>query len=394
MVFKAMTYVLLSRAKKNIGDFLILDRAKKLLERYRPEHKLVTLNGWEPLGSHLDEVNASDAMIFCGGPNISKTFYPDVYPLTDNLDEIKAPMYLLGGGWNEIPGTTKQRETYKFTPKSRKALGRCVMISCRDNQTVDVLNRNGFKSTMTGCPVWYDLDHLDEKFKTLDKIEKVVFTTPQFHTMPRLYDEQCIEVMGVLAELFSGAKIYCSFHRGLQADEFTAKEEEPRLNAVTDAAKKRGFEIVDASYELFKIDFYKGCDLHVGYRLHGHIDFLSMRKPSLLLNIDARGQGFADTIGLPGVQAWSTGPLAEATYKVGNWIHKYNLLNKVTRVVSNSPSLRLLQGLWMTESKKATQTLRKILEEEKKTGFSSYQGLEETFQMYHLAMRDWLALLP
>jgi hypothetical protein len=93
-----MSYVLLSRAKKNIGDFLILDRAKKLLQRYRPEKELITLNGWEPLGEHLDEVNGSDAMVFCGGPNVSKTFYPGVYPLTDNIDEIKAPMYLLGGG--------------------------------------------------------------------------------------------------------------------------------------------------------------------------------------------------------------------------------------------------------------------------------------------------------
>ncbi len=389
-----MTYVLLSRAKKNIGDFLILDRAKKLLERYRPEHKLVIINGWEPLGDHLDEVNASDAMIFCGGPNVSKTFYPDVYPLTENLDDVKAPMYLLGGGWNEIPGTTRQRETYNFTKQSRKALKRCAAISCRDNQTVEVLQKNGFRSTMTGCPVWYNLDHLDEKFKIPEKIEKIVFTTPQFHTMPRLYDEQCIQVMDVLTELFGGAKIYCSFHRGLQADEFTAEEEEPRLTAVRDAATKRGFEIVDASYELSKIDFYEGCDLHVGYRLHGHIDFLSMRKPSVLLNIDARGQGFADTIGLPGVQAWSTGPLAETTYNVGNWIHKYNLLNKVTRVVSNSPSLRWSQGLWMTGNREAVPTLRKMLEEEKESGFSSYLGLEETFQMHHLVMRDWLAHLP
>jgi hypothetical protein len=389
-----MTYVLLSRAKKNIGDFLILDRAKRLLERYRPEHKLITINGWEPLGSHLDEVNASDAMIFCGGPNVSKTFYPDVYPLTENLDDVKAPMYLLGGGWNEIPGTKRQRETYWFTPQSRRALERCAAISCRDDQTVEVLRRNGFKSTMTGCPVWYNLDHLDEKFKAPEKIEKVVFTTPQFHTMPRLYDEQCIEVMDVLADLFRGANIYCSFHRGLKADEFTTEEEEPRLGAVRDAATKRGFEIVDASYELSKINFYEGCDLHVGYRLHGHIDFLSMRKPSVLLNIDARGQGFGDTVGLPGVQAWSTGPLAEATYTVGNWIHKYNLLNKVTRVVSNSPSLHWSQGLWMMGNRKAVPNLRKILEGEKKIGFKSYPGLEATFQRYHLVMRDWLAQLP
>jgi hypothetical protein len=389
-----MTYVLISRAKKNIGDFLILDKAKRLLERFRPEHKLVTLKGWESLDDHIDEINASSAMIFCGGPNINKTFYPEVYPLTKNVDDIKAPMYLLGGGWNEIPGTPYQKTSYTFTPKSKQVLERCVTISCRDNQTADVLRKNGLKAMMTGCPVWYNLDHIDEKFRTPVDIKKVVFTAPPFDTMPRLYDEQCIEVINLLADSFSGAKIYCSFHRGLMADEFTASEEELRVGIVQDAATKRGMEIVDASYDVSKIDFYEGCDLHIGYRLHGHIDFLSMRKPSILLNIDARGKGFGDTVGVPGVQAWSTGPLAEATYTIGNWIGKYNLLNKWTRIVSARLYLRWAQGLWMSENPDAVKNLRKIIEDEKTNGFQSYIGLEETFLRHFEVMKDFLTRLP
>ncbi|HIH88949.1 TPA: polysaccharide pyruvyl transferase family protein [Candidatus Bathyarchaeota archaeon] len=389
-----MTYVLISRAKKNIGDFLILEKAKRLLERFRPEHKLITLKGWEPLDEHLDEINASSAMIFCGGPNINKTFYPDVYPLTEKVEDIKAPMYLLGGGWNEIPGTPYQKTSYTFTPKARHILSKCVAISCRDNQTVDVLRNNGLKATMTGCPVWYNLDHINEKFKTPATIKKVVFTAPPFDTMPRLYDEQCIETINLLADSFAGAKIYCSFHRGLRADEFTAPEEELRVGAVQDAATKRGMEIVDASYDVSKIDFYEECDLHVGYRLHGHIDFLSMRKPSILLNIDARGKGFGDTVGLPGVQAWSTGPLAEATYTVGNWIGKYNLLNKWTRIVSARSYLRWAQGLWMSGNPDAVKNLRKIIEDEKASGFSSYIGLEQTFLRHFEVMKDFIARLP
>ena len=373
---------------------MILDRAKRLLDRYRPEHKLITINGWEPLGEHLDDVNSSSAMIFCGGPNVSKTFYPDVYPLMKNIDDIKAPMYLLGGGWNEIPGTERQKATYTFTPQSRRVLERCAAISCRDNQTIEVLEKNGLKGTMTGCPVWYNLNHIDEKFQTPKEIKKVVFTTPQFHTMPRLYDKQCIEVIDLLADSFSDAKIYCSFHRGLKADEFTTREEEPRLQAVQDAANRRGLEIVDASYDVSKIDFYEECDLHVGYRLHGHIDFLSMRKPSILLNIDARGKGFGDTVGLPGVQAWSTGPLAEATYAVGNWIGKYNLLNKVTRVVSDRPYLRWAQGLWMSGNGDAVKNLRQIIQDEKTSGFRSYMGLEQTFLKHFEVMKDFIMRLP
>ncbi len=389
-----MTYVLLSGAKKNIGDFLILDRAKKLLRQFRPEHELITLNGWEPLDDRLDEVNGSDALIFCGGPNISKTFYPGVYPLTKNLNKIKAPKVVLGGGWNEIPGTKRQLNTYSFTASSRRVLESCRMISCRDNQTIKVLEKNGLKGVMTGCPVWYDLNYINKAFEKRASINKVVFTIPQFHTMPRLYDEQCIEVMRVVKELFSDAKLYCSFHRGLKSDEFTFVEEEPRLLAVKDVATELGYEIVDAGYDLSKISFYEDCDLHVGYRLHGHIDFLSQRKPSVLLNVDARGKGFGETIGLPGIQAWSIGLLAEPTYQIGNWIGKYNLLNKVTRIVSNHSALRWSQRLLITGNSQSVRLIRSLLVREKATGFESYLGLESTFQKHFETMKDFLARLP
>jgi hypothetical protein len=389
-----MTYVLISRAKKNIGDFLILEKAKRLLERYRPEHKLVTLQGWKPLDDHLSEINAASALIFCGGPNINKTFYPEVYPLTENMEDIKVPMYLLGGGWNEIPGTPNQKNSYTFTQKSRRVLESCVAISCRDNQTIEVIEHNGLKGIMTGCPVWYNLDYINEKFQPRRTISKIVYSTPAFDTMPRLYDKQCVEVMDVLVETFPDAEVYCSFHRGLKADEFTAPEEELRLRVVQDAAIKRGFKIVDASYDISKIDFYEECDLHVGYRLHGHIDFLSMRKPSILLNIDARGKGFGDTVGLPGIQAWNAGPLAETTYAIGNWIGKYNLLNKVTRVVSDRSYLLWAQGLWMSGNGEAVKNLRKIIENEKVNGFKSYIGLEQTFLRHFEVMKDYIMSLP
>lgn len=45
------------------------------------------------------------------------------------------------------------------------------------------------------------------------------------------------------------------------------------------------------------MDVYDDMDLHIGYRLHGHISFLRRRKPPVLLVEDARSYGLAHTPG-------------------------------------------------------------------------------------------------
>ncbi len=41
-------------------------------------------------------------------------------------------------------------------------------------------------------------------------------------------------------------------------------------------------------------------DLHIGYRVHTNIYFLSHRKPSILITEDSRGKGLLDTLGCVG----------------------------------------------------------------------------------------------
>ena len=56
-----MTYLLLNRAKKNLGDFLILTRAQQLLDRYlESDYEMVT--GWQPL-DNISNLNAFDGII-------------------------------------------------------------------------------------------------------------------------------------------------------------------------------------------------------------------------------------------------------------------------------------------------------------------------------------------
>jgi hypothetical protein len=80
------------------------------------------------------------------------------------------------------------------------------------------------------------------------------------------------------------------------------------------AARILRYRTVNAAYDLSKISFYRECDLQVGYRVHAQINFLSMRKPSLLLCEDGRGDGLSRTLGLEAPAAYNN-PRAIAQIK-------------------------------------------------------------------------------
>ncbi len=59
-----------------------------------------------------------------------------------------------------------------------------------------------------------------------------------------------------------------------------------------------GYVEKDLSGAVENLAFYDNIDLHVGYRLHGHISFLRRRKPSFLIAEDSRSFGIINTPGL------------------------------------------------------------------------------------------------
>lgn len=303
------SYVVLTGAKKNIGDFIITDRTRKLLQYFKPEHRLIQLPHWEPLEPHLETVNNSDALIIMGGPGFQPKMYPGVYKLAGQLDEIKVPIVPLGLGWKGVPGDYRTLRHYKFTESSLKLLKRMSRelnwLSCRDYLTGEVLKSSGIDNVlMTGCPVWYDLKHLDEPFKRPRKVNKLVFTPAQ----NPLFQKQSIQIMENLRRILPEARLICSFHRGLDAaDRFTPAKDAKNNLELAAAAEKSGWETVDTSFDLERISFYDTCDIHVGYRVHGHLYFLSKRRPSILIHEDGRGVAMSEALNLRGVDGFGRG---------------------------------------------------------------------------------------
>ncbi len=373
-------YIVLTGAKKNVGDFLITERCCQLLKKHRPEHKLFPLPHWESLEEYIDIVNESSAIIINGGPGFQPHFYPGIYKLMPDLEDIKVPIIPMGLGWKGFPGDYLTLKNYKFSQRSMKALNsisdEVEFISCRDYLTKEVLKRNGVNNVlMTGCPVWYDLESIGKRVERPREIKKLVFTPAQ----DGIYRDQTIKILYLLVNLFPDSELYCSFHRGLKADEFTTKADENNTMVIKRKADELGYNVVDASYDLDKIKFYDECDLHVGYRVHAHLYFLSKRKPSILLHEDGRGRGVSESLNLRGIDAF------ERT-SMGYLVDRLNY-PKV------SGALREVFGI-VRPNRYAIEILEDYINEELTNNFARFSGLDKVIDAHYDVMKNFIKNLP
>lgn len=283
--------ILLHGAKKNVGDFLIRDRGLKLLAKLRPTQRVVSMERWRPL--EREPLEHSDAIVLCGGPGLQQDFYPATFPLTPDLEAVTTPILPLALGWSGKP--IGHPERFRFDETSRMALlaihDRIGWSSVRDDLSLQVVQSAGVKNVRrSGCTAWYHLPSLGKTPKPPQRMRTVVFTPPA--NSLRLFTESA-KVMWLLQHRYGSAQRYCVFHRGLSTDAETTRKEMAVVRAMACVARALGFVVIDAAFDLSQIEFYGGADLHVGYRVHAHLCFLSQRRPSLLISEDGRGIGQA-----------------------------------------------------------------------------------------------------
>jgi hypothetical protein len=354
-------YVLLTGAKKNAGDFFIAHAAKRLFERLAPDPEHQELPSWMPLGKNLDLVNSGRALVLCGGPAFQKDIGQRIYPILDDLHAIKVPIIAFGLGWKAVPGDEYDVETFVFPAATEPLFVRLrndfPYAGCRDYLTWRILRRNGFANAcMTGCPTWYDPDHLGKPLVIPQDVRRIVFTPAE---SPR-FRGQSMGMMQRVKDLFPHATTVCSFHRGWVADAHTTQAHADNARLLKGEADRLGWEAMDASGSLDAMDRYCQYDLHIGYRVHAHYKFLSVRRPSFLIAEDSRGRGAMEAMGLPGVLGWT--PSAQFRFFQDHFPHP--------------AALRLVRrrGGGFSISSSAACQLERLIEEELSTTFARFDG--------------------
>jgi hypothetical protein len=289
--------VILTGAIKNTGDFLIADRSQKLISRHL-EEDILEVNRFNDLKGYLEIINESKALFLCGGPAYSPDIFDGVYQISPIYDRIKVPIIPFGLGWYGKPFPEYQK--FEFNAKSldllKKIHQKIPFSSCRDMITHSILNDKGIGNViMTGCPAWYDLNYLSAESNISREIRKVVITTPA----NQKYLRSTLKLTRAINKKFSDAEIYLSFHRGILPGLHTPPRRGLSYSLEALYGLILGMNIKDTSGDLSKIDFYNECDIHIGYRVHAHLHFLSQRRPSILLNEDGRGYAMAKTLDTP-----------------------------------------------------------------------------------------------
>jgi hypothetical protein len=253
----------------------------------------------------------------------------------------------------------------------------------------EVLHRHSIHNTlMTGDPAWYDPEFIGRPFHRPERVGRVVFSPP----LSAHYRDQAAAVLQLLRELFPDARRYCAMHlTDAKASRFADTTATNDASMRSDVAEKNafiraeaarlGFEVIELAGDIGKLDFYRDCDLHVGYECHSHLSLFRFRRPSVLIAEDARGVGFNYTLGAGGLPGFVR---RRAGLPAGANVGGTSGYCVSAEEFSLAPARDDL-----------TEELRQFLREELETGFRRFLGvgpfLDDT---YRQAMAPFLRSLP
>lgn len=311
-----MKFIILSGAYINAGDFLIVDRTKKILQNIYSNCELIEYPRNISLDDKLNEINKSDALIIAGGPAYKTDMYPSTIKLVSNLDEIKTKILTIGVGWYGKDTTNECVYSYEFSDSSKKLLNKISLntnLACRDWYSVKVLQNNGFLNTkMTGCPAWYNLDKVEQTTLRENinfEFKKICISDPAND----INFSQCMKLINFIKNKFPNSQINFILHRN---------ENNGKYDNLINFCNENKISIIDITGSVEKFSIYDDCDLHIGYRVHAHIYNLSNRNISILIEEDGRGTGVDEALGLETIKANNENGLR---------IYGASLLNKIIR---------------------------------------------------------------
>jgi hypothetical protein len=161
-----------------------------------------------------------------------------------------------------------------------------------------VLQKHGISNIkLVGCPAWYDFEALGLSFEKPSTIKSIAISTvvPRW----RYHRKQFRYLLRRIRNEFPETILYCSFHRGIFHDNHTSFIRSIHLRRFKRIANKQEYIVLNPAFIPKKLEEYRDIDLHIGYRVHGHIYFFAMRHPSYLLQIDGRGAGVSESLSAP-----------------------------------------------------------------------------------------------
>ena len=306
-----MRVLLIASPFSNGGDYLIIDRAVRLLKHTRQDLTVDTYFLNDDIQKiSAERINQYNAVVTGGGGAQFSEAYIKKSLVYNLVDEITVPIHYMGTGMYGLSGADDTIYAIRYSQPVidffQKIMIRGGSLSARDNTVMAVFRNNGIGNvTLTGCPAWFDTSKLDVskiRMPSGSEIRKIVVSNQGITKDAMDHDvkaEQTISLIRCLRRKYPSAAFAVTFNNGINT-KYSSKYN----NQVRNFAASRGMQCVDLSYGSKGFSIHDDADIHVGFRVHSHIYALSERIPSLLIEEDIRGHGLNDTLGLPHITAY------------------------------------------------------------------------------------------
>lgn len=269
-----------SHKSRNVGDALITESAIQLV-RYRVRDYRPEVLFREQSLDHFEK--ESIRTILLPGFSVNANSYPNFYSLFSDLSGVTGKIYLAGCSFQDPIPTDRTYSEYRYDERNTKFLkalqGNLGSIPCRDVMIKKMLEKNGIASSYMGDLALYDDKMISKKFRPPRSVRSIAFTIGH----NKKFFSQSKKLLSLIKRDFKDAKLYVVHH----------SKPNNSSKKISDFATSLGYIEKDLSGSAENLDFYKEIDIHVGYRLHGHLYFLRNRKPSFLLAEDSRSFGIS-----------------------------------------------------------------------------------------------------
>ena len=294
----------------NGGDYLIIDRTKKLIKEAYPSVEFDEYIGNDAVSEEvIDRINTADVIVTGGGgAQFSEQYVKNSF-LYKNIEKIKVPIHFTGTGLYAPDGDWDTLSSIKYSDEVisyfKKILEHGGQLAARDWSVASVMRTNHISGVhMTGCPAWYDIGTLVEKknAKSMADINTVAFSNhgvTKSSNNHAMQVSQMKELVEVVRGRFNPQKILLTFNDG-----YNTKFSYNYNLMLREWAESQGIDCVDLSCDASKFSVLNNVDFHIGFRVHTHTYCVSKGIPSLLIEEDVRGYGFNEALGLPHFSAY------------------------------------------------------------------------------------------
>nr|WP_280801350.1 polysaccharide pyruvyl transferase family protein [Arthrobacter pigmenti] len=269
-----------AQGSRNIGDYLITQSLVSLIQRSAPGDVVVEVV-WRaaPWKDVVSLIERSDHVFFACLA-IRSDMEKTTYPYARRLLESGVPYSILAAG-TDLPVKGNSDFCGAIDSGSLDLL-RVMSEGARIFTTRGILTQNfclgvGIKSAVYhGDISFFAPESDDREFTFPEEVRSIVLSDPH---RPEKYLSSFSALVAGIRCVFPDASLSVALH------------------GVNDLIQKYCVEEKLDCEEIFKspargLEFYNKFDLHVGYRVHGHVNALNRRMPSYLLEQDGRGADY------------------------------------------------------------------------------------------------------